>query len=143
MRSMRGTVNAVLLVTLVRPIVRRMVARWRQRAQESAASTIGIPVQELLETALIEELASSAADLESATAETSAELAGRSLTRTLLVAGALVAIAAGVAVAVAALIRRRRKTRAAPAGAPEWAAVPVETSSSETEGSLAEESAVR
>ena len=63
MRWMRGIINAVLMVTLVKPVVRRMVARWRRRARESAATTIGIPVQELLEAALIAELAAPAADL--------------------------------------------------------------------------------
>ena len=56
MRLVRGSVNAVLMVTLVKPVVRLFVARWRKRMQESAATTIGIPMQELMEAALIEEL---------------------------------------------------------------------------------------
>ena len=56
MNVIRRIGNAVLMVTLVKPVVRLFVARWRKRMQESAATTIGIPMQELMEAALIEEL---------------------------------------------------------------------------------------
>ena len=52
MRLVRGIVNAVLMATLIKPIVRLTVSRWRRRARESAAATVGIPVQELLEISL-------------------------------------------------------------------------------------------
>ena len=138
MRWMRGIINAVLMATLVKPLVRRMVARWRRRARESAATTIGIPVQGLLETALMEELAAPAADLRPSLAETPEQLAGRGMMRTLLIAGAVVAVIAVAAVTIAAMIRRRRESREAQAEGSEWVAVPVDASIEEAEEAVAQ-----
>ncbi len=138
MRWMRGIVNAVLMATLVKPMVRRMVARWRRRARESAATTIGIPVQELLEMALIEELALPTADLQPSPPETPDQLAGRGMPRTVLIAGAVVAVTAVAAVTIVAMIRRRRKGRAAQAEGSDWVAVPVDVSIEETEEAVAQ-----
>jgi hypothetical protein len=129
-------VNAVLLATLVKPTARWMVARWRRRAREYPASAIAIPVQELIETALIEELASPAADLQSS-AEIAEEVAGRSLARTLLIAGAVAAVVAVSTLAVAALIRRRREAQSS-----EWVAVPVDAPVEEAEEAVAQESSI-
>jgi len=142
MRWMRGIMNAVLMATLVKPVARRMVARWRRRAQESAATTIGIPVQELLETALIEELAVPAADRQPSPAETAEQLAGRGVIRTMLIAGAVVTVIAGAAVAIAALIRRRREAHEAQAEESEWVAVPVDASIEEAEETVAQEALI-
>lgn len=140
MRWMRGIVNAVLMATLVKPVVRRMVARWRRRARESAATTIGIPVQGLLEMALIEELTPPAADLQPSPAETPEQLAGRGMIRTVLIAGAVVTVIAVAAVAIGAMIRRRREAREAQAEGSEWVAVPVDASAEEAvaQGTLVE-----
>ncbi len=142
MRWMRGIMNAVLMATLVKPVVRRMVARWRRRAQESAATTIGIPVQELLETALIAELAVPAADLQLSPAETSEQLAGRGMSRTMLIAGAVVAVIAGAAVAITALVRHRHEAHEAQAEGSEWVAVPVDASIEEAEEAEAQEALI-
>lgn len=123
MRLVRGTVNAVLMVTLVKPVAHLMVSRWRKQVEESPAAAMGLPVQEMLESALLEELGATAVDPEAPAAETIELVEGRSIIRTLLVVGALVALSTGVAVAVSRLIRRRR---AQGAEADEWVAVPVD-----------------
>jgi hypothetical protein len=139
MRWIRGIVNAVLMATLVTPVARRLVAGWRRRAQESAATTIGIPVQELLETALIEELAAPGADLQPSAAATAGQAAGRSMIRTMIIAGAVVAVTAGAAVAIATLIRRRREAHEAQAKGSERVAVPVDASTREAEEAVPQE----
>lgn len=141
-RWMRAIANAVLMATLVKPVVRRMVARWRRRAQESAATTIGIPVQELLEAALIEELVQTDVDLRPSPVETPEQLPGRGLLGSLFIVGAVVAVIAVAVVAGAALIRRRREAREAPADGSEWVAVPVDVSTEETEEAVAEEALI-
>ena len=133
MRVVRGIVNAVLMATLIKPIVRLTVTRYRKRAQASPAATFGIPVQELVEAALIEELAPAAValqveDLQLAPEEAIEDIAGRSAIRTLLIAGVVVVAIAGAAAAIATLIKRRREARDA-----EWVAVPVEGSTEEAE----------
>ena len=57
MRVIHGVANAVLMVTLIKPMARLAVRRWRRQAQESRAAAIGVPMQELFEAALVEELA--------------------------------------------------------------------------------------
>ena len=121
MRVFKGLANALLMVTLIRPVVRLMVRRWRKQAQESPAATIGIPVQELVEAALIEELAPLAIELEPSLEETVEELAGRSMIRTLFIAGIAIALTAGAAIAIATVIRRQREGQKGS----EWVAVPV------------------
>ena len=134
MRVVRGTVNAVLMMTLVKPIVRLTVRRWRKRAEESAATTMGIPVQELVEAALIEELAPELArldeldldGLDEAAEETIEQITGRSAIRTVLIAGIVAAAVAGSAWAITTAVRRRREAQAAAKKDSEWVAVPVE-----------------
>ena len=137
-RWIRGIVNAVLMATLVRPVVRRMVARWRRRAQESAATTIGIPVQELLEAALIEELAPANMDLQPSPAESPEQLARRGMLPTVLLAGAVVSVIAIAAVAIGVMIRRRREAREAQAESSEWVAVPMDVPIEEAEEAVAQ-----
>jgi len=134
MRLIRGIVNALLMVTLVRPIVRLTVSRWRKQAREAAPALISVPVQELFEAALIEELSPPAVEIEleqAAEAEPLEELetlaqavvveaAGRSALRTLLLAGALLTVIAIAGVVIARVVQRRRAAEA------EWVAVPVE-----------------
>lgn len=142
MKLMRGIVNAVLMATLLKPVARRMVGRWRTRTRESAATAIGIPVQELFETALIEELVAPATGLEPSPVETPEQLAGRGVIRTMFIAGALIALTALAAVAIAALIRRRREAREAQAEGADWVAVPVEGSIKEAEEAVAQEALI-
>ena len=130
-RWVRGTVNGLLMVTLVRPVVHRMVTRWRKRAQGSAATTIGIPVQELLEAALMEELGVQKADLAPTPFEAAEPPEGRSTVRTLIILGLAVALTVGAAVAIRTLWRRRREMADAQVEDPEWVAVPVEESTSD------------
>ena len=66
MKVIRGVANAVLMVTLIKPMARLTVGRWRKRVQESPAAVIGIPVQELFEAALVAELAPAVEALEPA-----------------------------------------------------------------------------
>ena len=142
MRWIRGSVNAVLMVTLVKPVVRRMVTRWRRRAQESPATMIAMPMQGLLEAALMEELAATAGDEQPAPVETSEQPADKGMGRTLLVVGVVVAVAVGVAVAVAAVNRRRREGEAEQSEDSEWVAVPVEASIEEPQEAVAQETLV-
>ncbi len=113
MRVVGPIVNAVLMATLIKPVVKLTVSRWRRRAQESAATTVGIPVQELLEAALIEELAGPAVDEAEMVDEVIDEPAGWSLARTVLITGVLVVLSVGISVAISRLIRRRREAQAA------------------------------
>lgn len=140
MRRMRAVVNAALMVTLVKPVVRRMVARWRKRAQESPATTIGIPLQELLEAALIEELTAPAADPQPRPAGSAEPVADRDLLRMVFIAFAVAATAATTAFVVAALIRRRRSTGQARGQGSAWVAVPVDAPAEEAEGTVAQAS---
>ncbi len=52
MRLIRGTINAILVATLVKPMARWTVARWRRRAREYAEETFVMPAQELYETTI-------------------------------------------------------------------------------------------
>lgn len=124
MRMMRGVTNAVLMFTLVRPIVRLSVSRWRKRARAAAPAVISGPMQELFEAALIEELSPPVvelepladveppADLEALADEVIADVTGRSVVRTLVIAGGLITVIAISAVAARTLVRRRRAARA-------------------------------
>jgi hypothetical protein len=138
MRLVRGTVNAVLMVTLIKPVAHLMVSRWRKQVEESPAAAMGLPVQEMLESALLEELGATAVDPGAPAAETIELVEGRSFIRTLLVVGALVALSTGAAVAISRLIRRRRAQRAE---AGEWVAVPVDAAE-EAVDDVAEESLI-
>ena len=109
MNVIRRIGNAVLMVTLVKPVVRLFVARWRKRMQESAATTIGIPMQELMEAALIEELGGPVAESPAEPTELIEEIGGRSTVRTVLLAGIVIVAVSGVGFAVAQLIKRRRE----------------------------------
>ena len=64
MRGIRTIINAVLVATLLKPMLRRSIARWRREARESAEATIVIPAQELLETVLSAQLESEASSLQ-------------------------------------------------------------------------------
>ena len=148
MKVIRGVANAVLMVTLIKPMARLTVGRWRKRVQESPAAVIGIPVQELFEAALVEELAPAVEalapaveelvpiveELETAPAddidvvEMVQTEAGRSFIRVVLVAGVVIVVTTAVAYGVADLIRRRREAEAAER---ELVAVPVETGEAE------------
>ena len=142
MRWIRGSFNAVLMVTLVKPVVRRMVGRWRRRAQESPATMIAMPMQGLLETALMEELAATAGDGQPAPVETSEQPADGGMGRTLLIVGVVVVVTVGVAVAVAAVTRRRRGGEAVPSEDSEWVAVPVDASIEEPQEGVAQRTLV-
>ena len=117
-----------------------MVARWRRQAQESPAAAIGIPVQELLETALIEELGAAAVDLETELTEAEVVPRGRSTIRTLVIAGVLVAAATAAAIGVAKLVQRRREAKGAKER--ELVAIPIEPAA-EAVADTAEEALVR
>ncbi len=142
MRWLRGTANAVLVATLVRPVARRLIARTRRRAREHPASPLMIPVEELLETALIAELAASKAGREPTPDETIEEFTDRGMVRTVLIAGALAAALIAVAVAAVTIVRRRRSQAPAPeADETEWVAVPVEAPAEEPEEAVVPETA--
>ena len=132
MNVIRGTANAILMVTLVKPVVRLFVARWRKRMQESAATTMGIPMRELMEAALIEELGGPVAVSPAEPTDLMEDLGGRSTVRTVLLAGIVIVAVSGAAVGVAGLIRRRRE-QAERNRQRELVAVPIEASPSETE----------
>ncbi|MEX1295519.1 MAG: hypothetical protein AB1Z67_05035 [Candidatus Limnocylindrales bacterium] len=136
MRLVRGTVNAVLMVTLIKPVAHLMVSRWRKQVQESPAAAMGLPVQEMFETALLEELGATSAGLEAPAAKALDLEEGRSVIRTLIVVGALVALSTAAAVVITRLIRRRQR-----ADEGEWVAVPVEADEEVIED-VAEESLI-
>jgi hypothetical protein len=131
MRAIKGVINGILLVTLVKPMVRVMVGRWRKRMQEMPATAIGIQVQELFEAALIEELAPTTIEPEATAAdvtEVAASSEGRSVIGFVLVAGVVVAVVTASAYAVRELLRRRRPAHAAER---ELVAVPIELGEAE------------
>ena len=136
MRVIRGTVNAILMVTLVKPMVRLTVGRWRKRVQESPAASLGIPMQELLETALLEELAPQVTELELVPADLDEPEAGRSRLRLLLLAGLAIAVVTATTYAVAGYLQRRREAQAKER---ELVAVPIETPAPETVEDMAQE----
>ena len=147
MRAVRGAINGILMVTLIKPIVRVMVGRWRRRAQESPAAVIGMQVQELFEAALVEELAPSVADLETApadiaevvdSAEVVEEAGGRSKFRLLLLAFG-VAVAVAATFAVVDYIRERREAQAREA---ELITIPVEPDPDEAIDDVVQEALV-
>ena len=133
MRWIRGIANAMLMATLVKPVVRFMVGRWRKRARESVPTAISLPVQQLIETALVEELSLSGDELKTPPAGTLEDPAGSGAFRRVIVAGSvLVAIAVLVAV-IATTIRRRREAREAQAEGRDRVAIPVEVPTEKTE----------
>ena len=134
MRWIRGAINTVLTVTLVRPIVRRMLARTRRWAREHPVSPLMIPAQELLETALLAELAATDPSGLPALEDVTEEVAGGSTLRTLLLVGALATVISVTASVGVTLIRRRRKARTPEPENPqrEWVAVPVDGSAEAT-----------
>ncbi len=129
MRGIRAIINAVLVATLLKPMLRRSVARWRKEARASAEATIVIPARELLSAQLAPE--ASGPQLMS---DEAADVAGRSILGTVLVLGAVAALAVASALAIAALRRRRRSaiTRE-PEVRKELVAVPVEVPAEESE----------
>ncbi len=112
MRVVRGAANAVLMVTLIKPLARLMVGRWRKQVQESPAASLGIPMQEMLEAALVEELGPATTESQAAELEAAVTEAGRSTLRLLLLAGIVIAATTATAYAVASYIGRRRKAQA-------------------------------
>ena len=124
MRVVRGTVNAILMVTLIKPMVRLTVGRWRKRVQESPAASLGIPMQELLETALLEELAPQVTELELVPADLDEPEAGGSRLRLLLLAGLAIVVVTATTYAVAGYLQRRREAQAEER---ELVTVPIET----------------
>ncbi len=136
MRVVRGAVNAVLMVTLIKPLARLMVGRWRKQVQESPAASLGIPMQEMLEAALVEELGTAAAETQASEIEATMTEAGRSTLRLLLAAGIVIAAATAAAYAVASYIGRRRKAQAE---GRELVAVSIETDSPEPIEDVAQE----
>ncbi len=143
MRWRRGTINAVLAVTLVRPVARRLIAKARRRAREHPASALMIPAQELLETALLAELSASEAGLEPMPDETRDELADRHMVRTVLLVGALAVALAAAALAIATVVRRRRSHTPEPeTDANDWVAVPVEVPAEESGEAIVSEAPI-
>ena len=158
MRVIHGVANAVLMVTLIKPMARLAVRRWRRQAQESRAAAIGVPMQELFEAALVEELAPAVealapavealaptTDLEAGLAddidvvELEQAEAGRSLIRVQLVGGLVIAVTTAVAYGISQLIRRRREAEAAER---ELVAVPVAGAEAEALDDVAVEALV-
>lgn len=129
MRWMRGIVNAMVMATLVRPVVRLAVARWRKRARETAPAAISLPMQQLVEAALIEELSPPPVELEAAETGEPLEPAGDRNLRTLIImGGVLTVVSASMAVAVTVIRRRREAARRA-----KRVAIPVEPGTGEND----------
>ena len=118
MRWIRGPINAVLAATLVKPVARWMIARWRRRARDYAEETIILPAQELLGSALPRQLALLDPGLPPAK--------GRGLLRTVLIVGVVTAIAAAGIWALVSLRRRRSATVSQPQAAGEPVAPTIE-----------------
>jgi hypothetical protein len=117
MRWIRGPINAVLVATLVKPVARRVITRWRRRARDYAEEAIILPAQELLGSALPPQLALLDPSLRPANGQDIDELKGRGLLRTVLIVGVVTAIAATVIWALVSLRRRRSATASQPQAA--------------------------
>jgi hypothetical protein len=136
-RWIRGTVNAILVATLVKPMTRWMIARARRNTREFAAATVVIPVQEFFEGTVAPRMMAKDAALP--VEETIEEVAEQSALRTVLIVGAAGAVIVGTIAVVATIVRRRRRAAAEATGASgsedatEWVAVPVEQPSEEPE----------
>ena len=147
MSEMRGMANTMLLATALRPVVRVAVARWRKRAQASAPRAISVPVQQLIEAALLQELSASApaatrpnapaAPRPNTPAGALIETTDASALRSVLIVAGAIAAGALITMAVAALIRRRRAVRQAQVEGPDWVAVPVDEATEAAEDALA------
>lgn len=122
MRWIRGPINAVLVATLVKPMARWMIARWRRRARDYAEETIILPAQELLGSALSPQPVLLDPSLPPVNGQDIDELKGRGLLRTVLIVGVVAAIAATVIWALVSLRRRRSATASQPQAAGEPAA---------------------
>lgn len=132
MSWIRGTANAILVATLIRPVARRLISRARRRAREHPAAPLAIPAEELLEAALLAELGASAPDADVPPPETLDEVDGRSVVRMLVLVGVVAIAASSAAFAVATVIRRRRARAAARAKEPrEVVAITVEEGAAE------------
>ena len=137
MRLIRGPINAILVATLMKPMTRWMIARWRRRAREYAEETFVMPAQELFETTIAPHLVAAEATeqvVEADIAEVIEELGGRSTRRTLLIIAAIAA-AATAAVIIVAEIRRRREA-AALADAKEAVTIPIDASGETADAEL-------
>ena len=132
MRLINGAVNAVLMATLLKPMARLMIGRWRRRIQESPAAAIGAQVEELFEAALVEELAPAIAKATPAEIDEITDVAatseGRSTFRMLLLAGFVIGLTAATAYGITGLVKRRRQAQAAER---ELVAVPIEDDATE------------
>ena len=132
MKWIRATVNAVLVATLVKPMLRWSISRWRRQAAQYAEATIVIPAHELLEAALPPQLVALGASLEPTFDEADDE-AEQDTMRTVVLVGAVVAVIAASALVVAAVVRRRRTAAApAPKVATDPVAVPIEVPAAES-----------
>jgi hypothetical protein len=138
MSWIRGSANAIVVATLVRPVARRLIAKARRQAREHPIAPLMVPAEGLLETALLAELGASAVDEVIAEPgvspdESIEELAGRSTVRTLLVMAVVAAAVAASAWAIAMVVRRRRAARATEQQEAErdWVGIPIETPADE------------
>jgi hypothetical protein len=129
----------MLMATLVRPVVRIGVAKWRRRARQTGPAAISLPVQQLIEAALVDELSRSR-PVPPSPATSPRDDANEM--RTVLVVAAVTVVVALSALAIATLIRRRRRARAAPVERPDWVAVRVDASTETVEDAVALEERV-
>lgn len=129
MKGIRSIINAVLVAVLVKPLLRRSIARWRRRAREAVEAvevTIAVPAQELMETVLAARLAPEAPSHDPVTEETGGR-EGWAPLRIVLISIVVAGLATAVAVAIAAVRRRRRSTVSVePAATKELVAIPID-----------------
>jgi hypothetical protein len=114
MRWIRGPINAVLRATLVKPMARWLIARWKRRARTYTEEAIILPAHERLASALPPQLALLDPSLLPASGQAIDELPGRGLLRTVVIVGAVAAIAAAVIFGLVSLRRRRSATASLP-----------------------------
>ena len=128
----RGEILNVVKARIQGYFQTRISSKYEHALAEAIDADRVFPVEELLEAALVEELAMAPVELETMAVE-EAELAeGRSAIRMLLVLGLLVAVAVGTAMAIREVRRRREEARER-----ELVAVPVEPESLEAEDDVA------
>ena len=127
MKRMQGVINAAIVALLVKPVMRWLVARTRRRASERAHTTIVIPAQALLHTALPAQLTGMPSMGDPIFGQITDELGGREVRRAVVIAGSVALATAGIALAVAVLKRRRRHVDPSMADTPveELVAIPV------------------
>jgi hypothetical protein len=127
MQKIRSSVDAMLVSLLLKPMLRRSVARWRRQARQAAETTVVMPAQAWLGGVLAMQ-SGSGGPAHLPGPEDPGDLARSDASRTVLIIGLVAGLAAILsAVVIAAIWRRRRAaSRAQRSAQKERVAIPIE-----------------